>query len=299
MTPSSDRGQPRNDPEADAARDTNGSASELDMVLGTTIDSVRRLGFRSARMFVREPGRWRTVPQATGSDRRVPDVVREAADASEVRAFKGRRGEVPRYVIAVPMRVRDLVVAVMAVGADTAPGPTEQDVEIFRSLAGMTSVALEHIRRSDEHRMVIERLADLDRMKNDFLSTVSHELRTPLTVITGMGRTLEHQWDSLDEEIRVDFLTRLNANAATLDHVIAQLLDFSKLEAGQLRPAMSEIDFSILLPAVVDRLHLLLARHEVELDVEPGLHAGRRRRSNVWWRTCSRTSRSTRRAAAA
>ena len=133
----------------------------------------------------------------------------------------------------------------MAVGADTAPGPTEQDVEIFRSLAGMTSVALEHVRRSDEHRMVIERLADLDRMKNDFLSTVSHELRTPLTVITGMGRTLEHQWDSLDEEIRVDFLTRLNANAATLDHVIAQLLDFSKLEAGQLRPAMSEIDFSI------------------------------------------------------
>ena len=106
MTPSSDRGQPRNDPEADAARDTNGSASELDMVLGTTIDSVRRLGFRSARMFVREPGRWRTVPQATGSDRRVPDVVREAADASEVRAFKGRRGEVPRYVIAVPMRSR-------------------------------------------------------------------------------------------------------------------------------------------------------------------------------------------------
>ena len=54
-------------------------------------------------------------------------------------------------------------------------------------------------------------------MKNDFLSTVSHELRTPLTVITGMGKTLEHQWETIDDEIRADFLTRLNANAATLE----------------------------------------------------------------------------------
>jgi len=100
---------------------------------------------------------------------------------------------------------------------------------------------------------------------------VSHELRTPLTVITGMGRTLEHQWEALDEEIRVDFLSRLNVNAATLDHVIAQLLDFSKLEAGQLQPDATEIDLSTLLPAVVDRVHLLLTNHTVELDVEPGL----------------------------
>jgi DNA-directed RNA polymerase specialized sigma24 family protein/two-component sensor histidine kinase len=118
---------------------------------------------------------------------------------------------------------------------------------------------------------VIERLADLDRMKNDFLSTVSHELRTPLTVITGMGRTLEHQWETIDDEIRSDFLTRLNANAATLDHVIAQLLDFSKLEAGQLRPDAREVDLSRLLPEVTDRLSTLLARHHVELDVASGL----------------------------
>jgi signal transduction histidine kinase/DNA-directed RNA polymerase specialized sigma24 family protein len=172
---------------------------------------------------------------------------------------------------AVPIKVSDGVAAVLVVGSETEPGPTVQDVEVFRMLASQASLALENVRRFEEQRQVIERLADLDRMKNDFLSTVSHELRTPLTVITGMGRTLEHQWETIDDETRADFLTRLNANAATLDHVIGQLLDFSKLEAGQLRPNTREIDLSELLPEIADRLTSLLEDHELELDVASGL----------------------------
>jgi signal transduction histidine kinase/DNA-directed RNA polymerase specialized sigma24 family protein len=254
-----------------AARDMSSSTADADQVLGTTIEAVQGLGFPFARVFVREPDRWHTVPETAAPEPLIPEVVREAADRGEVAVFRGRPAGLPMYGAAVPIRVSDGVAAVLAVGSEIAPGPTGQDVEVFRMLASQASLALENVRRFEEQRQVIERLADLDRMKNDFLSTVSHELRTPLTVITGMGRTLEHQWDALDAEIRVDFLTRLNANAATLDHVIAQLLDFSKLEAGQLRPDTIEIDLSSLLPAVVDRVHLLLTNHIVELDVEPGL----------------------------
>ena len=49
--------------------------------------------------------------------------------------------------------------------------------------------------------------------------------------------------------------------------MIAQLLDFSKLEAGQLRPDTAEIDLSQLLPTVVERLQTLLGEHHVEVDV--------------------------------
>jgi len=254
-----------------AARDMSSSTVDADQVLETTIEAVEGLGFPFARVFVREADGWHTVPGTSGPEGTIPEVVAGTAETGEFTVFQGRKQGLPMFGAAVPIKVSDGVAAVLVVGSEVAPGPKVQDVEVFRMLASQASLALENVRRFEEQRQVIERLADLDRMKNDFLSTVSHELRTPLTVITGMGRTLEDQWQSIDDETRVDFLTRLNANAVTLDHVIAQLLDFSKLETGQLRPDATEIDLSSLLPAVVDRLASLLAGHHVEMDVSPGL----------------------------
>jgi len=254
-----------------AARDMSSSTVDADQVLETTIEAVGGLGFPFARVFVREGNEWRTVPGLPAPENTVPEIVSTTVETGEFADFRGRTHGLPLYGAAVPIAVSDGVAAVLVVGTEVAPGPTTQDVEVFRMLSSQATLALENVRRFDEQRQVIERLADLDRMKNDFLSTVSHELRTPLTVITGMGRTLEHQWETIDDEIRSDFLTRLNANAATLDHVIAQLLDFSKLEAGQLRPDAREVDLSRLLPEVTDRLSTLLAKHRVELDVAPGL----------------------------
>ena len=254
-----------------AARDMSSSTVNADQVLETTIEAVEGLGFPFARVFVRDADGWHTVPGVPAPAGTVPEAVVVAADTGEFAVLRGQGTGLPHYGAAVPIAVSDGVAAVLVVGTDVAPGPTTQDVEVFRMLASQATLALENVRRFDEQRQVIERLADLDRMKNDFLSTVSHELRTPLTVITGMGRTLEHQWETIDDEIRTDFLSRLNANAATLDHVIAQLLDFSKLEAGQLQPHAAEIDLSQLLPGVVERLRTLLAEHRVELDVTPGL----------------------------
>jgi signal transduction histidine kinase/DNA-directed RNA polymerase specialized sigma24 family protein len=254
-----------------AARDMSSSTVDADQVLETTIEAVEGLGFPFARVFVREVDGWHTVPESSAPEATIPEVVVATAESGEFAVFRGRKRGLPMFGAAVPIKVSDGVAAVLVVGSEVEPGPKVQDVEVFRMLASQASLALENVRRFEEQRQVIQRLADLDRMKNDFLSTVSHELRTPLTVITGMGRTLEHQWETIDDEIRTDFLTRLNANAATLDHVIAQLLDFSKLEAGQLRPDTREIDLSKLLPEVADRLASLLEGHHVELDVAPGL----------------------------
>ncbi|HEX6581919.1 MAG TPA: ATP-binding protein [Actinomycetota bacterium] len=256
-----------------AARDMSSSTVDADQVLETTIEAVGGLGFPFARVFVREGDDWHTVPGVPAPESSVPEVVRTTAETGVFAVFRGRTIGLPLFGAAVPIAVSDGVAAVLVVGTEAAPGPSTQDVEVFRMLSSQASLALENVRRFDEQRQVIQRLADLDRMKNDFLSTVSHELRTPLTVITGMGKTLEHQWATIDDEIRADFLTRLNANAATLDHVIAQLLDFSKLEAGQLRPDAQDVDLSRLVPAVVDRLSTLLSRHRVELDVPSALCA--------------------------
>jgi signal transduction histidine kinase/DNA-directed RNA polymerase specialized sigma24 family protein len=254
-----------------AARSMSSSNVDADDVLATTIEAVEGLGFPTSSIYVRGPDRWHIVPGKPLPDATPPGIVAQTAETGEVALFRRPTDGLPSFGAAVPIPVSDGVAAVLIAGCELPPGPSAQDVEVFRMLASQASLALENVRRFEEQRRVIERLADLDRMKNDFLSTVSHELRTPLTVITGMGRTLEHQWRVIDDDVRSSFLARLNANAATLDQVIAQLLDFSKLEAGQLRPDSREIDLSLLLPEVVDRLGTLLRDHRIEVDVQSGL----------------------------
>jgi signal transduction histidine kinase len=256
---------------AAAARDMSSSLADADQVLLATTEAVHGLGFPAACIYVHETNGWHVVPGGPIAIGVVPPVVIRTAETGEVERFGNTVDALPDFGVSVPIHVIDGIAAVLVVGTGESPGPEPQDVEVFRMLASQAGLALENVRRFDEQRQVIDRLAELDRMKNDFLSTVSHELRTPLTVITGMGTTLEHQWEALDPEVREEFLGRLNANAATLDQVIAQLLDFSKLEAGQLRPEASEVDLSVLLPQVVDRLGTLLRDHHVELDVGSGV----------------------------
>src|SRR5439155_4725122 len=134
-----------------------------------------------------------------------------------------------------------------------------------------TGAALYIARRfEDEHRSV-ERLAELDRLKSDFLSNVSHELRTPLTVIIGNGRTHSGSWRDLDDELKLELLGRLNANALSLNAIIATLLDFSRLEAGHVTPRTEPFDLGALLEATVGRLSSLFVQHVLTVEIGPGL----------------------------
>ena len=80
-------------------------------------------------------------------------------------------------------------------------------------------------------REASERLRELDRLKDEFLSTVSHELRTPLTVISALTEILR---GSPDHDDRADWLERIFHNASEMSGMIEQLLDYSRLEAGRL-----------------------------------------------------------------
>ena len=67
--------------------------------------------------------------------------------------------------------------------------------------------------------------------KTQFLATISHEMRTPLNVILG---TMELALESAREPEVQQALKRVNENAETLMRLISDLLDVSKIEAGQI-----------------------------------------------------------------
>jgi len=95
-------------------------------------------------------------------------------------------------------------------------------------------------------RSANEKLRELDRMKDDFLSTVTHELRTPLTSIRAFSEIL---FDDPEIELsqRQEFLGLIIKESERLTRLINQVLDFAKIEAGQISWKIEQIDLGELM----------------------------------------------------
>ncbi|MCP4023442.1 MAG: histidine kinase [Desulfobacteraceae bacterium] len=86
------------------------------------------------------------------------------------------------------------------------------------------------------------RLKELDKLKNEFISTVTHELRTPLTSIRAIAEIL-HADTNLDEERHNKFSGIIITESERLSRLINDVLDFQKMESGQIQWKISQFDF--------------------------------------------------------
>jgi signal transduction histidine kinase len=77
-------------------------------------------------------------------------------------------------------------------------------------------------------------LAELDRMKSEFVSVVSHELRTPVTSIKGGLATLQSNWPSIKDEIKLELLESMEAQCDRLSRMVGQILTASGIQRGGL-----------------------------------------------------------------
>jgi signal transduction histidine kinase len=96
-------------------------------------------------------------------------------------------------------------------------------------------------RATRELRAANERLTEIDRMKDEFVSTVSHELRTPLTSIRAFSEIL-HDHPGLPEPERARFLGIITKETERLTRLINQILDLSRLESGRVEWRESLVD---------------------------------------------------------
>jgi len=139
---------------------------------------------------------------------------------------------------------------------------TLRDVTAERDEAG----ELTRLREHDREEMA--RLREADRLKDRFLATVSHELRTPLTAVRGFGEVLRQQADRLDEADRQQLIDRIVVNASSMETMIEQLLDFSRLQAGRVEVDLAPLDVDAAVREMVDQLELQLRDHEVVVRTE-------------------------------
>ena len=273
-----------------AAASTSINVLDPEEVLAQVVDAVIGIGFDAGNLCVfSEDGATFRVVEGRGLPEEyekgvhpatigMPGLVREAQATVVVNDYAADPRGVPRLreagfraVMATPIWDQGQLAAVLVAGSRHKQRIAAEELEAFELLARQAEVALTNVRRYEEQRETVRRLAELDRLQRDFLANVSHELRTPLTVIQGMGKTLEHRWRDMEDSTRDELLGRVTRNADSLAGTINTLLDFSQLEAGRLEARPEVFDLGDLVRRSVERLASLFGTRRVDVAVDEGL----------------------------
>jgi PAS domain S-box-containing protein len=156
--------------------------------------------------------------------------------------------------------------------------PLETDEGVLVSAAIRDVTERKRVERTmgeayEREREAARRLREVDRMKSDFLSTVSHELRTPLTAIIGFADTLTTRWPAFDEARQRDLVERIGIAGVRLEQLISDLLDFSRLERGQLQINLRPCNVAGLVRETVSKLNTVLEGHDVNLELANDVEA--------------------------
>ncbi|ACI98414.1 sensor histidine kinase [Rhodospirillum centenum] len=149
--------------------------------------------------------------------------------------------------------------------------------ELLRML-DETSHVIEYSRRLEQKSAELERatealsaanvrLMELDRMKDDFLSTVTHELRTPLTSVRALSEIL-YDTPELPEEQRQKFLATIIKESERLTRLINQVLDMAKIEAGEIDWHIASLDIAALAREAADSTRQLFRDKGVALELD-------------------------------
>ncbi|GMQ92995.1 MAG: hypothetical protein BMS9Abin12_0472 [Acidimicrobiia bacterium] len=178
-------------------------------------------------------------------------VINDLSDGS-VRDRLASELEADRVAV-VAMRVENRTIGVLLVG-DKPTDFTDEDIETLESVAAPAALVLNQMARFEEARSTGERMAELAKLKTDFVSVVSHELRTPLTSIIGAISTLKRP-ELLPEDPRAQQLIEMAAKQANrLRTLIEDLLVMSRIEADSLPVRPEQIELEVFLTDLIASL---------------------------------------------
>lgn len=135
----------------------------------------------------------------------------------------------------VPLQVGRRPMGVLWVGRRDPGSLTEDHLRLGELIADRTAVVIENARLYERLQHALHELERLNRMKTEFISMVSHELRTPVTTLKGvLSLVLGGEVGPLQPQ-QEKFLTSAAQAVERLIFLISDLLDISRIEAGQIK----------------------------------------------------------------
>ncbi|MBM4438946.1 MAG: GAF domain-containing protein [Candidatus Rokubacteria bacterium] len=201
----------------------------------------------------------------TGRPFQIPDI--ERATGFIIREITLREGF--RSLLSAPIPGETVTRGVVVLRRDAGHWK-DREVEMLSSLATQSKVAIENAR-------LFEQAQAASRAKSQFLANMSHELRTPLNAIIGYTELIQDATYGEVPSRIAEVLARVEGSGRHLLGLINDVLDLSKIEAGQLTLALGDYAMRDVVHAVMQSVESLAAdkRLALEADVPAALPTAR------------------------
>jgi signal transduction histidine kinase len=181
-----------------------------------------------------------------------------------------------RALMAVPLLRPDHVVGSLIVRRKQPGLLPQSTVDLLQTFAVQSVIAIQNARLFQEIGEKGRQLELESRHKSQFLANMSHELRTPLNAIIGYTELiLDNIYGETPEKMR-SVLERVQVNGRHLLGLINDVLDLSKIEAGELKLALTDYSLEDVVHSVFTGVEALAAHKGLafKTEVSPGLPRG-------------------------
>jgi signal transduction histidine kinase len=292
---------------ADVLKVISRSTFDLRAVLQTLVESAARFCAADNATVIREKDGLFYTAEAYGYSRGFLDYIRntpikaERGSASGRALIESRVVHIPdvradpeytfieaprlgdfRTALCVPMLREGVPVGVLTLTRSQVKPFTDKQIELVTTFADQAAIAIENVHLFDEIQDKSRQLEEASQHKSQFLANMSHELRTPLNAILGYTELMADGAYGEPSDKMLGILKRLEANGRHLLGLINDVLDLSKIEAGQLVLELSDYSIQDIAQTVRSTLEPLAADKKLALNVEiapelpPGRGDGRR-----------------------
>jgi signal transduction histidine kinase len=160
-------------------------------------------------------------------------------------------------LVVLPLRGPSGILGVLTLGRRHGRLPTLEERPILTAICDQMAVAVENTRLAGELRR-LEAQDEVQRLRSELISAVSHELRTPLGFIKSYATTLMREDTPIEPETRRRFLEIIDEETDKLAHMIDELLDASRLQAGRLPIERRQVSLGALVTRAVEKAEAAL-----------------------------------------